>query len=93
MPIGRSDVSVADLVRAGLLTKGTILTWRDATATVTEDGRIACAGQLYSTPTTAAWHVRGVSVNGWRVWTVLVNGQRLTLDALRRRYRESTTGR
>lgn len=66
-------VEVKDLLRAGLLSEGTVLTarpgtWGQRTAIVTGDGRVEVDGRRYDSPSGAAKHVRGGAANGWYFW-------------------------
>ena len=64
--------TVADLVNAGIIGPGMILTLthhgRACHATVTADGLIEIDGRLFDSPSRAAEHVKGSSVNGWTAW-------------------------
>ena len=64
--------TVADLVNAGIIGPGTILTLthrgRACHATVTADGLIEIDGRRFRSPSRAAEHVKGSSVNGWTAW-------------------------
>jgi hypothetical protein len=67
-------VSVADLVNAGMLQPGQVLTARTqahlgANATISEDGGIFVQGVKYETPSAAGKAATGgVSTNGWWFW-------------------------
>lgn len=52
-------------------------------ATVLPDGKIACADEIYSTPSAAGGAAAGASVNGWTFWTADTPEGRFTLAALR----------
>ena len=64
--------TVADLVNAGIIGPGTMLTMTHrghaCHATVTPDGLIEIDGRLFHSPSRAAKHVKGSSVNGWTAW-------------------------
>ena len=64
--------TVADLVNAGIIGPGTILTTthrgHTCHATVTADGLIEIDGERFDSPSRAAKHVKGSSVNGWAAW-------------------------
>lgn len=64
--------TVADLVNAGIIGPGTILTMthrgQACHATVTADGLIEIDGRRFYSPSGAAEHVKGASVNGWTAW-------------------------
>lgn len=47
------------------------------------EGQVYHAGQVYSSPSTAATAITGNAVNGWRRWRVELAGDLLELDALR----------
>jgi hypothetical protein len=82
-------VHLADLIAADLLPAGTALfpaqNGFDAVATVLPDGKIACAGEIYSTPSGAAGAASGGSANGWTFWVADAPEGRFTLAALRER--------
>jgi RAMA domain-containing protein len=89
MQLGRSSVSLSDLVTAELLRPGQELTFHGrspATATVTARGTITLDGSEYKSPSTAAKAVGGVSTNGWRAWYVNVAGEEISLAELRTRF-------
>lgn len=80
------DVSVADLINAGLLTAGQEIYTRgtEATesATVLANGSISVQGVPFETPSGAAKRLRGGATNGWKFW--LVDRERgITLATLR----------
>ena len=86
--LGRSSVSVADLVKAGLLRSGQRLTFRkgDLHAEVTGSGTIRYAGTEYTSPSSAAKAAAGgTSTNGWVAWSV-TDGSGETLASLRDRH-------
>lgn len=68
------DLSVQDLVNAGLLHDGDELIhtvrgqYKDVVATVRGDGGIEIEGQPYYAPSKAAGSVTGSSWNGWKFW-------------------------
>ncbi|MER6463820.1 restriction system modified-DNA reader domain-containing protein [Streptomyces sp. NPDC001288] len=80
---------LADLMEAGLLTAGTVLTFyqrrlkRSGRAVVTADGQLVVDGHAtpFPSPSKAAQAVTGNVINGWTLWHV-ENGT--TLDGLRR---------
>lgn len=82
----RSDrrITIADIMRAGLLSSGTELTWARPRlgdihrAKVTDDGRLMLEdGRLFDTPSRAAKEVAGVdAVDGWEAWS-LPDGRRI----------------
>jgi hypothetical protein len=80
-------ISLADLVAADLLPAGTTLLpardGLDVVATVLPDGKIACADEIYSTPSAASGAASGGSSNGWTFWVADTPEGRFTLAALR----------
>ncbi|MEU4813747.1 DUF262 domain-containing protein [Nocardia fluminea] len=74
-------VEVKDLVAAGLLTPGTILTprqgkWRSCEALIRDNGALEVEGQSFGSPSGAGRHVKGSVTNGWTFWS-LPDGRRL----------------
>ncbi|BAK36604.1 hypothetical protein MLP_35900 [Microlunatus phosphovorus NM-1] len=74
-------VEVKDLVAAGLLEPGTILTprqgsWTSKQTLVRDDGMLEVDGQLFGSPSGAGRHVKGSVTNGWTFWS-LADGRRL----------------
>lgn len=74
-------VEIKDLVAAGLLTPGTVLSprqggWTPIDAVVREDGMLEVDGQLFASPSRAGLHVKGAVTNGWTFWS-LADGRRL----------------
>ncbi|MFD4354298.1 hypothetical protein ACFWPX_17220 [Nocardia sp. NPDC058518] len=74
-------VEVKDLVAAGLLTPGTILTprqgnWRSREALIRDNGTLEAEGQSFGSPSGAGRHVKGSVTNGWTFWS-LPDGRRL----------------
>ena len=72
MQLGRSPVSLADLIRSQLLQPGQELSFRRSTETnahVTAQGTIRFDGKEYGSPSTAARAAAGgTSTNGWTAW-------------------------
>jgi hypothetical protein len=72
MQLGRSPVSLLDLLREDLLHPGQELSFRRSSATkghVTAEGTIRFEGQEYASPSTAARAAAGgTSTNGWTAW-------------------------
>lgn len=68
------DVSVADLIKAGLLRVGQELYPRGLEASepgiVLADGSIFLLGAPHETPSGAAKRLRGRTINGWKFWRV-----------------------
>lgn len=89
------DISLKDLIDAGLLVSGTTLTPKrdsiNVTAELQADGRIVLGETTYASPSAAAKSLVGYGVNGWRFWLAELADDRTTLDALRSTYRESLT--
>jgi len=87
---GTGAAAVANLVDAGLLEPGEVLTMRTGghthTAEVLADGRLVVAGHVKESPTEAASFVALARRSGWRAWT---NAEGETLEALRWRWRAS----
>jgi len=83
-------VHLTDLISADLLPVGTTLfpaqRGIDAVGTVLTDGKIACADEIYSTPSAAGGAAAGGAVNGWTFWTADVPEGRFTLAALREEF-------
>jgi hypothetical protein len=76
-------VTIADLVEAGLLHAGDVLSFRiadtEAHGTVAPTG-IEVNGEVYQNPSKAIQAIRNTSVNGWDYWTTM-DGR--TLSAVR----------
>ena len=77
-----SEVSLKDLVVAGLLEPGTVLrarpgAWGDAQCTVLPSGDLQLDGKTFSSPSGAAQRIRKGSTNGWVFWE-LPDGRQLT---------------
>lgn len=87
MQLGRSPVSLADLIRKGLLHPGQELSFRrssDTKGQVTSAGTISFQGRGYSSPSTAARAAAGgTSTNGWTAWYVSTPDGMVTLAGLR----------
>lgn len=65
--------TVADLLAAGLVSAGTVLTFeragKKAEAAITADGQLVVNGKAYGTPSTAAAAALGLkAANGWVSW-------------------------
>lgn len=100
------DVSISDLLAAGLLTPGAKLEKRykgkQLTAKVERDGRVRFEGKLYNSPSQAGGAARATIIglkkngqvpqtNGWTFWEVVGGGDsRVQLAALRDQYREGS---
>lgn len=82
-------LEVKDLVGAGVLQPGTVLSarpgkWTDAKAVIRGDGLIELDGKTFDTPSGAGKYLRGGSTNGWYFWR-LSDGR--TLKDVRAAYR------
>jgi hypothetical protein len=83
---GRSEISVADLIRAGLLKPGQRLRHRKSGsvyATVTTEGHLRVRNKVYSSPSTAAQVASGGITNGWLSWFTEDTDDVLSLSELR----------
>lgn len=99
-PVNRRAATEADwidfreVVAAGIINPGTVLYGRgdlEVRATVTDDGKIAVAGQVRDSPSGAGKLVLGHSINGWQYWR-LSDGRRLAeLKPEYRRMRQEAT--
>lgn len=92
---GRSAVSVAQLIEAGLLRAGQQLRLRGpegATARVTASGTVEIEGVAHRSPSAAARAAKGgTSTNGWIAWQVEDGGRWTTLAEIRERLKAATT--
>lgn len=79
-----------NLVAAGLLAAGDRLTSTNsvwpANGSVLVDGRIEVDGVAHSSPSTAAYAVKGGHHNGWEFWAVDTPTGTISLATLRARY-------
>lgn len=78
---GQDWIEVKDLVAAGLLAPGTVLTprqggWAPLEAVVRDDGTLGVDGLIFGSPSGAGRHVKGSVTNGWTFWRV-PDGRRL----------------
>jgi hypothetical protein len=76
-----SDITLKDLVVAGLLRPGTALhgrsgSWGTAECVVLDNGDLAIDGRVFSSPSGAGRQVRKRATNGWWFWE-LPDGRRL----------------
>jgi hypothetical protein len=83
-----SDVQLATLLAAGFIEDGETLTAARAgvaaTATVTGEGRLDCAGETFGTLSAAAVHAAGTKAeNGWTFWLAERDGELVTLRDIR----------
>ena len=75
-------VQVKNLVEAGLIAPGTLLTprpggsWKERPATVLADGLLSVDGRTFETPSGAGKYVKGKVTNGWTFWR-LPDGRKL----------------
>jgi hypothetical protein len=89
---GRSDVSIAELVAAGLLRPGDTLYHTKGTATITVGARIKVGDSEYVSPTTSASELSGTHVNGWVSWRLGPEKRAAKLSSLRDEYRQRSRG-
>ena len=86
-------VTVADLIRAGLLEGNEILVSTlstvDATAKVLPNGQIEYNGVKYPSPSAASGAARGGASNGWELWAVSTPTGKVRLATIRARYQET----
>jgi hypothetical protein len=86
-PWTHHGINLADLMAADLLPVGTTLlpaqSGVETVGTVLPDGKIACADEIYRTPTAAGRAASGGSTNGWTFWVADTPDGRFTLAALR----------
>jgi Restriction Enzyme Adenine Methylase Associated len=89
MSTGRSPISLADLMQAGLLRSGQHVWFRrnkKQTATLTTAGTLLLAGKEYGNPSAAGVAASGgTATNGWLAWYVEDDGGITDLDGLRQR--------
>lgn len=74
-------IEVKDLVSAGLIRPGTVLTprpgrWASREAIVREDGMLQVDEEVFGSPSGAGLHVKGSVTNGWTFWR-MPDGRRL----------------
>ena len=68
-------VEVKDLVAAGFLSPGLVLTprqggWTSIDAVISDDGMLKVDGQTFGSPSGAGRYVKGSVTNGWTFWTL-----------------------
>lgn len=84
------SVSLAELISAGRLAPGTILSAAkedlDVAATLLDDGRILLDEETYDSPSAAARAVLDHAANGWRFWVADTPEGQLPLAVIRHRY-------
>jgi hypothetical protein len=86
MAIGRSPVSLGDLISLGLLSPGEEIRLRgrdDQAATVSKDGHLHLGDQVFTSLTTAANRTQGGSSNGWVAWKAFRDDKWIPLARLR----------
>lgn len=97
-PRPSSDITLRDLIEAGLLGSRTTLTRRfkgkDLTATVNSDGTVTFGAETYNSPSQAGGAARATVIglrddgrvpatNGWTFWRVLTKEGEVSLDTIR----------
>lgn len=84
------QVTVLDLIQAGLLAVGTVVVpanGSDVMGEVDVDGSIAIDGMSYPTLSAAAKAVSGTNLNGWKYWIADTPRGEQLLDAIRSEFR------
>lgn len=93
---GQAQVSVSQLVEAGLLRPGQVLRFQGRSsveAKLDSRGCVKFRSVSYGSPSAAAAAAaRGVSTNGWIAWRVKYEGRWVALADLRRRFLEQSLG-
>ena len=83
-PPKRHEATVWDLIQAGLLKPGTVLTMTyigtPHNAKVLPEGELEFYGRIFDTPSGACEFVTGTEINGWKAWKT----PERTLDELRK---------
>lgn len=87
--------TLADLVRNNYITASQDIFIMDdrgskTTAIINTDGKIELNNEQYEKPSTASRIVLGRSSNGWTAWQIVINGKIVTLDDVRKAYRENS---
>jgi hypothetical protein len=87
------SVSVSDLISAGLVTPGQVLSARQKahthrTATILEDGQIQVGEKVFDSLSLAGFEVLKRNTNGWTTWLVSKE-PRISMREVREEYRES----
>jgi hypothetical protein len=89
MQLGRSPISLGDLVKAQLVRPGQVLSFRKSptlAGVVTQAGTIKLNEIEYASPSTAAKSAcGGASTNGWHAWYLKESDEWVSLAALRDR--------
>ena len=71
-PLNESKVTVWDLIQAGLLEPGTVLTMTyigtSHNAKVLAKGELEFCGRIFDTPSGACEFVTSTEINGWKAW-------------------------
>jgi hypothetical protein len=88
-PAAAAMVTLKQLIAAGHLVPGTVLssrpgTWGDHEAVVLDNGDLSLDGRVFNSPSAAGHHLRKGATNGWYFW-ILPDGRRLA--DLRETYR------
>ena len=94
-PLGVHSVDLSDLLSAGLIAAGQsivpqALNLRDHVGQILSDGRIDIHGQVFETPSGAAYHLRKTSTNGWSFWLIDPKTKK-SLASIRREYLEKAS--
>ena len=89
-------VAFSTLLENGFLQPGQVLCFQQdskRTAKIKPDGRLRTADGFEGSIHKAARHyTNGAPCNGWDLWFLEENGEWITLDVLRERYRSASTG-
>jgi len=78
-------VEIADLIGAGLLAPGQVLYSRPGkyggrSGSILSDGRFEVEGKIFESPSSAAFHIRKKSTNGWDFWRLDPSGRQPLKD-------------
>jgi hypothetical protein len=92
IPIAANSVDLSDLLSAGLITAGQkvfpqALNLREHIGQVLPDGGIDVGGNVFETPSGAAFHLRKKATNGWSFWLTDLQTKK-SLASIRREYLE-----
>jgi len=95
VPLAGHSVDLSDLLSAGLITAGQkifpqALNLREHIGQILPDGRIDADGQLFETPSGAAYHLRKKATNGWSFWLTDLQTKK-SLASIRREYLEKAS--
>jgi hypothetical protein len=88
-------VDLSDLLSAGLITAGQkifpqALNLREHIGQILPDGRIDTGGNIFETPSGAAYHLRKKATNGWSFWLTDLQTKK-SLASIRREYLEKAS--